>query len=128
MYMSLTLFLQYLLYVLNITASTCPAPFPPGYEGYPKNEDPKDLTIKHAVPVFFHYKFFRWLEINYLLGIGVDKDQIWCMFFDFMNLFAVTMYIWRFMNPVLTREMKKVFWQFPSPDEIDQWARLDKAT
>jgi len=66
--------IQYFFYVINITASTSPAPFPVGYHAYPRHEDHKDLSIKHAVPVFFHFKTFRSLENCYLLGIGVDKQ------------------------------------------------------
>lgn len=82
----MTLGLQYLVYLLNLNAGTSPAPFPPGYYAYPKHgganqdhsgADPGSgdkLTIEHAVPFFFHYKVFRYLEIDYLLGIGIDKD------------------------------------------------------
>jgi len=36
------------------------------------------------------------------------------------------MYILTFRNPVLRKTMQKVFWQFPSTDNVDQWKRLDK--
>jgi hypothetical protein len=31
-----------------------------------------------------------------------------------------------YRNPVLRKSMNKVFWQFPTPDNITQWDRLDK--
>jgi hypothetical protein len=72
--MSLLLFIQYLLYVLNLTSNTAPTPFPPAFANYPKNDDPSDKSIKFATPWFFHYPAFQDLRIAYLLGVGVDKD------------------------------------------------------
>ena len=45
--------------------------------------------------------------------------------FDFMNIFLMTMYIFEFRNPILSKSLKKVFWQFPTKDDATQWARLD---
>jgi hypothetical protein len=121
-----TLGLQYLAYLLNLNAGTSPAPFPPGYYAYPKNGGAQqeasvldfgadlgkqaNLKIEHAVPFFFHYKLFRYLEIDYLLGIGIDQDQIESMALDFINLFVVTMYVLNYRNPILVKSMTKVFW------------------
>jgi hypothetical protein len=44
---------------------------------------------------------------------------------DTVNLFIVSMYILTFRNPVLVKRMTKVFWQFPSPENAEQWKRLD---
>lgn len=38
-YIALNLTIQYIIYLLNLTASTSPAPFPIGFEGYPRNKD-----------------------------------------------------------------------------------------
>jgi hypothetical protein len=35
------------------------------------------------------------------------------------------MYIYTFKNPVLARSMKKVFWQFPSPQDAEGMERLE---
>jgi hypothetical protein len=35
------------------------------------------------------------------------------------------MYIFEFRNPILSKNLKKVFWQFPTSDDKEQWARLD---
>ena len=73
-YMSVSLLLQYLLYTLNLNSNTSPAPFPPGFEGYPAHKSTTDYSIQYAIPVFFHYYTFHDLRICYLLGIGVDKN------------------------------------------------------
>jgi hypothetical protein len=73
-YTAIFLTAQYALYVLNLTQNTSRAPFPVGYENYPKNANSSDLNIKHAIPLFFQFEEFRDLRIDYLLGIGVDKD------------------------------------------------------
>jgi len=36
------------------------------------------------------------------------------------------MYIFEFRNPILNKNLKKVFWQFPDKNDAAQWARLDK--
>lgn len=36
------------------------------------------------------------------------------------------MYIFNFRNPILNKNVGKVFWQFPTKDNIGQWNRLDK--
>lgn len=119
--------LQYLLYTLNLTSTSSPAPFPEGFEMFPKNEDPNDLSIKYPFPVFFKFEVFREnMNICYLLGIGVDKDQLENLIIDFVNLALITVYIYTFQNPVLRESMNKVFWQFPTPDNTEQWDRLDK--
>jgi len=59
-------------------------------------------------------------------GIGIEVDQVENLFLDFFNLYLVSMYILHYRNPVLVRNMKKVFWVFPSRfDSQDKWARLD---
>lgn len=69
-YMTITLALQYIAYLLNLNANTSPAPFPPGFFAYPKNDvvhantppgvdpesvDPNDKSLKYMVPFFFHF-------------------------------------------------------------------------
>mmetsp|Transcript_21579 Transcript_21579/g.33233 ORF Transcript_21579/g.33233 Transcript_21579/m.33233 type:complete len:262 (-) Transcript_21579:5310-6095(-) len=126
-YMSIALALQYFLYLLNLTAHTSPAPFPPGFTGYPAHkDDPTDKSIQFKIPLFFHHNFFQDLRICYLIGIGVDKDQVESLIIDFVNIYMVSMYILTFRNPVLRKSMQKVFWQFPSTDNMEQWKRLDK--
>lgn len=38
----------------------------------------------------------------------------------------MTAYIFEFRNPILNKNLKKVFWQFPTKDETQQWSRLEK--
>lgn len=51
---------------------------------------------------------------------------MWSLAYDFVNIFIMTMYIFEFRNPILSKRLKKVFWQFPTTDDAEQWARLDK--
>jgi len=43
---------------------------------------------------------------------------------DFVNLYCISMYILTFRNPILRKSMKKVFWQFPTSQDMDKWSRL----
>jgi len=87
--MAILFFIQYLLYVLNLTSHTSPQDYPPGFKNYPRhiNDDGDINTIPFAIPWFFHYPAFRDLRVAYLLGIGVDKDQVTNLMLDVVNLF-----------------------------------------
>lgn len=71
-YISVTLLVQYLLFMLNLTAHNSPAPFPQQFEGYPVNNEPEDLSIQYLFPLFFKFEVFRDLRLSYLIGIGVE--------------------------------------------------------
>jgi len=125
-YVSIMLFFQYLAYVINLTSKTSPKPFPKEFETYPKNKDDSNLNIKYDIPLFFHYKFFKDLKFCYLLGIGVDREQLRTLVNDFVCLYCASMYIMHHRNPLLAKSMKKVFWQFPSPSQdIRKFKRID---
>jgi len=68
------------------------------------------MNIKYAIPWFFHYKQFHDLRIGYLLGVGIDTDQVQNLVFDFINIYLVSMYIMNYRNPILSKSMAKVFW------------------
>lgn len=113
LYMSALFFIQYLLYTLNLTAGTSPSEYPSGFPNYPKM---KDGSVQYwGIPWFFQYKEFQDLRIAYILGIGVDRDQVRTLYIDCINLFIVTMYLMTFRNPILAKRMVKVFWLFPTP-------------
>lgn len=70
------------------------------------------------LPIFFHMQVFRDdLMLSYMLGVGVDRQQVWSLLWDFVNIFLMTMYIFEFRNPVLSKGLKKTFWQFPTKDD-----------
>lgn len=108
-YMSLIFVVQYILYLINLTALTSPAPFPPGFFAYPLNAKEK-FGGMYAIPWVFHYEQFQNLRYCYLLGFGVDKDQVNNLILDFLNLFIVSMYVMIYRNPILLKRMTKVFW------------------
>jgi len=129
-YLSWSLLIQYTLFLLNLTAGSSPQPFPkigkPTLRNYPFGFMTGNMP-DFPVPIFFHFAAFRDnLMLSYMLGVGIDTQQVYSLTFDFVNIFLMTMYIYEFRNPVLNKTMKKVFWQFPTQDDREQWARLDK--
>lgn len=126
-YISLSLALQYGLFLFNLTASTSPQPFPFLIEHYPhlyNNEDFKN--IPYGIPFFYKYSMFRDLNISYFLGVGVSINQIKNLVLDFIILVMSSMYMVNFRNPLFFPRMRKVFWTFPSEyDSSDKWKRLD---
>lgn len=87
-----------MFYLANITALTSPAPFPPGFFAYPYK-----VEKMYAIPFVFHYKQFHNLRYCYLLGFGVDKDQVNNLLLDFINLFIVSAYVMIYRNPILLK-------------------------
>lgn len=71
-YISITLLIQYTVFVLNLTAHNSPAPFPSQFTGYPINKDPENLHVQYMFPLFFRYDIFRNLRFSYFLGIGIE--------------------------------------------------------
>lgn len=82
-YISSLLFIQYMLFVLNLTAQSSPCPYPSQFHYYPQHYNlttnqtipySEDSSIKYAIPIFFHYETFRDLKLSYLIGVGIDQD------------------------------------------------------
>ena len=77
-YLSVSLTLQYLLFLLNLTSNSSPQPFPnvgePSMENYPVGYMDESDNPLYVLPVFFQLQVFRDnLMISYMLGVGVDK-------------------------------------------------------
>lgn len=141
MYVSVCLACQYFLFMLNLTDHTSPAPFPAQLAGYPSHKGaPANLSrtskasnttssvpaIKYAIPVFFQHQVFHDLKLGYLIGIGIEQDQVQNLILDFINLYLVSMYVYHYRNPILVKSMQKVFWVFPTPaDAQERWRRLN---
>ena len=128
-YMAVGFIIQYLLFLLNLSVSSAPQTFPYQFSTYPVTVDhlySKKLDIKYGVPLFFNYETFHDLKLSFLLGIGINKDQIDNLILDFINLYLISMYILNYRNPILVKSMKKVFWCFPDNfSEVQDWKRLD---
>jgi hypothetical protein len=63
--------------------------------------------------------------MTYLVGIGFEKSQIFTIIVDFLSLYAISMYILHYRNPILAKSMEKIFWRFPSKfEEPEKWERL----
>lgn len=103
-------FIQYMLFILNVTASSNPVKFPIMFRNYPINDNGKFDGYKYAFPVFFKLKVFEDLKLSYFVGIGVMQDQIINLILDFINLYCISMYILNFRNPVLVKSVEKIFW------------------
>jgi hypothetical protein len=125
-YMSICLFIQYTIYLLNLNYHTSPSPFPSPYETYPFDSQTQTIKLIYPIPLFFRYEIFNNLRFAYLLGVGVDKDQLNILIIDFFNIFLVSVYILHFRNPILRKDLKKIFWQFPSMDDHKQLGRVVK--
>jgi hypothetical protein len=72
------MFVQYALYLLNLTANSSPQPFPhigePSMANYPVGYMDENGVPDFPMPVFFHLSLFRKdLMMNYLLGVGIDQ-------------------------------------------------------
>mmetsp|Transcript_34734 Transcript_34734/g.53326 ORF Transcript_34734/g.53326 Transcript_34734/m.53326 type:complete len:565 (-) Transcript_34734:5263-6957(-) len=123
--MSVLFALQYTLYFLNLTDHTSPASYPTQFKDYPKNKEAGDLSISYLTPLFFKYNVFRDLRLAYLIGIGIEQDQLKNLILDFFNLYLVSMYILHYRNPLLVKSVHKIFWQFPALyDSKEKWNRL----
>jgi len=80
-----------------------------------------------GIPLFFKVPFFQDITISYLLGIGVEIDQVENLILDFFNLYLVAMYVLHYRNPILVKSVEKVFWQFPQlTDDQKAWSRLSQ--
>jgi len=78
---------------------------------WPDEMDPPE-TQECAIPVFLREpdSAARDIRLAYLLGIGVDRDQVENMLLDFLNIYIIAVYIFHYRNPILTKSMVKVFW------------------
>jgi len=124
-YIAVTFFIQYAMFVANLTAHTSPAPFPLQFDGYPANKNPENLDVKYRFPLFFKFEVLRDLKMAYLVGIGVEKIQVSNLLLDFLNLYLVSMYILHYRNPLLVKSVEKIFWSFPAAfDNSNKWNRL----
>ena len=77
---------------------------------YPINfmDDTNKNSPKYILPLFFHFGLFRdHMSLSYMLGIGVDKQKIAALTFDFINIFLISMMIFEFRNPILNKNLKK---------------------
>jgi hypothetical protein len=123
---SVTFAFQYLFYVMNLTSNSNPIPFPRQFRGYPDvlsdeaNTTKEDVIYSNLrykkdfnIPFFFQFEVFKHIPIAYLLGVGIETDQLKNLLFDFLNLYLVAMYVLHYRNPVLVKSVEKVFWQFP---------------
>ena len=131
-YMCILFMVEYIVYLLNMTKTTSPRKYPKSWLNYPMHDwnskKPYEMNVEFPVPVFFYFTdIFKdhGLELAYLLGIGIDRDQLNGFIIDFVLIYVIQMYILHYRNPILMKRMQKVFWQFPTPDNLDQWKRLD---
>jgi hypothetical protein len=112
--------------VINLTHHVSPSPFPFQFAHYPLSETSGKLDIKYLFPYFYKIETFKDLRLTYLIGVSVERQQVQDLFLDFFNLFLISMYIYHYRNPVMTRSVEKIFWCFPSrQDPSEKWTRLE---
>lgn len=78
LYLSVSLFVQYALYLLNMTANSSLTAFPkignPSMANYPENYMKGHDPI-YSIPIFFNMQVFRDnLMLSYMLGVGIDRQ------------------------------------------------------
>jgi hypothetical protein len=116
---------QYIMYVMNLTKHTSPMNYPEQFKDYPAPAS-QDINDLYIFPFFFRFNVFHDLRMTYLVGIGFERSQIINILLDFFNLYAVSMYILHYRNPILVKSMQKIFWRFPSKfEDAEKWDRLD---
>jgi len=84
--------------------------------------------MKHWVPLFFQMEKFQDIRLTYLLGVGIDRAQIENMTLDFLCIYIIAIYIYHYRNPILIKSVSKIFWRFPTSDNVKQWKRLEEET
>lgn len=109
-YLCISLMIQYILFFMNMTAQSTIQTFPHVGKGeqsmrnYPTQDDMEGHIPRYPIPFFFHFGVFRDnLLISYMLGIGVDSQQVYSLVFDFFNIFLMANYIFEFRNPILNK-------------------------
>ena len=84
--------------------------------------------MKHVLPLFFQMPKFQDIRLAYLLGVGIDRAQIENMTLDFLCIYIIAIYIYHYRNPILIKSVSKIFWRFPTSDNVKQWKRLKDDT
>lgn len=105
---SLTLALEYLLMLTNITSYNSPMEFPSYYNPYPaityKDED------LYVIPWFLQVPFLKEnLNWTVFFAINLEHDSINTIWFDFFNLVLLTIYFFNFGNPINAKNIKVSF-------------------
>lgn len=108
-----TLALEYVLSLTNLTSLNNPQQFPAPYAaGYPSQTQPEG---EFAFPWFLKVAFLRenlqWAHFFSIDIVGAQVNDIW---FDFANLVLLTVYFFNYGNPINARSLKVSFSQTPS--------------
>jgi hypothetical protein len=109
--MSLLLFAQYTLYLINLSAKSSVREFPAFLKG---TLYANSLIQSDFLP--FEYRI--------MYGLGEQRSQLTDLHWDFIMLYAASMYIYYFGNPIL--RVEKIFWSFPFlHDDPKNFGRLN---
>jgi hypothetical protein len=96
----ISLCLEYILMVTNLTSLNSPMPFPYHFSPYPTAVHTKEI---YAVPWFLKYDFLKNnLEWTMYLGINIEYASINDIWFDFFNLLLLSVYFFSYGNPINT--------------------------
>jgi hypothetical protein len=91
-------FLQYWVYLLNLTSESSPTPFPK--MPYPNQEEPQG---KYLIPIMYKFEFGRNMKFAYWFSFGVELNTVKALWIDFVNFAFVAIYLYYYTNPVLTQ-------------------------
>jgi hypothetical protein len=109
----LTLALEYICSLTNLTSLNNPMEFPAPYnEGYPSKEIPEGQFV---FPWFLKNDFLKEnLHWAHFLSIDIINTQVNDIWFDFANLVILTIYFFNYGNPINAKNIKVSFSQTKS--------------
>jgi hypothetical protein len=96
----LLFFLQYWVYLLNLTSESSPTPFP--HHPYPDINDIEYPYGKYFIPVMYKFEFGRNMKNAYWYSFGVELWTVQTLWIDFISLAFVASYLYHYRNPVLS--------------------------
>lgn len=102
-----SLALEYILMLTNLTSLNSPMPFPFHFSPYPSAMHSTDL---YSIPWFLKSDFLKNnLDWTIYLGINIEYASINDIWFDFMNLIVMTIYFFNYGNPINSKDIKVSF-------------------
>ena len=115
-------FLQYWMYLLNLTSESSPTPFPT--MPYPDKDDPYG---KHLIPIMYKLEFGRHMENAFYYSFGVELYTVQTLWIDFITLALVAIYLYYYRNPVLSQSCQEFKWFFKENEQQLSNSQVDLA-
>jgi hypothetical protein len=119
----LILIIQYIAVLFNLTSSTSPKIFPPEFNPYPNSTYPQGY---YTIPLYLKSDFLRdHLVWTHFFGFDLQRDTLNKIWFDFINLALITIYFFRYGNPVNSHSIKVSFSSTRSMEySLNEYAKI----